>query len=159
MSFREYWYSFDRPAQISQIYGTLLFLGLITYFFIMYAVGLVHIVELRVFNFFIMLVVEYYALQHYRKTHKGRMNYFRALTIGTAIATIGTATFAVFLVIYLKIDQNLMQSIIENEPMGRYLNEYIAAAVIMAEGIFSGFGIIYLLTNVMPSDEATEPTG
>jgi hypothetical protein len=87
------------------------------------------------------------------------MNYFRALTIGTAIATIGTATFAVFLVIYLKIDQNLMQSIIENEPMGRYLNEYIAAAVIMAEGIFSGFGIIYLLTNVMPSDEATEPTG
>ena len=128
------------------------------YFFIMYAVGLVHVIELRLLNLFIMLAGIYYALKQYKRTHDGHLNYFRGLTIGVSTATIGATTFAAFMMIYLKIDHNLMQIIIEKEPMGRYLNEYIAAAAIAIEGVFSGFTMSYILLNFMETDKATEPT-
>jgi hypothetical protein len=148
----------NRPDRISEIYGTLITIALIVYFFLMYAIGLVHVIELRLLNFIIMLAGIYLALKQYQRTHDGHMNYFRGLTVGIATATIGSSTFAVFLFLYLKLDGNLMQSIIENEPMGRYLNEYIIAAAIMAEGVFSGSLLAYILLNFMKTDKATEPT-
>src|SRR5688500_11040093 len=114
----------NRPDRIPEIYGTLITLALIAYFFIMYALGLVHVIELRLLNLFIMLGGIYAALRQYKRTHTGHLNYFRGLSIGVATATIGASTFAAFLLIYLKLDNNMMNSIIEREPMGRYLNEY-----------------------------------
>jgi hypothetical protein len=148
----------NRPDRIPEIWGTLITLALIVYFFLMYAVGLVHVIELRMLNIMIMLAGIYLALKQYQRTHNGHMNYFRGLTIGIATATIGTSTFAVFLFIYLKLDPSLMRSIIENEPMGRFLNEYIAAAAIMVEGVFSGSLLAYILLNFMETDKATEAT-
>lgn len=132
--------------------------ALIVYFFIMYAVGLVHTIELRFFNLAIMLFGIYKALQQYKRTHDGHLNYFRGLAIGVSTATIGASTFAVFLMIYLKIDQQLMNYIINNDPMGQYLNEYIAAAVVTAEGVFSGLAITYILLNWMETDHVANPT-
>lgn len=146
----------NRPDRIPEIYGTLITLGLIVYFFAMYAFGVVHVIELRLLNLFIMLGGIYYAMKQYKRTHNGHLNYFRGLSIGVATAVIGASTFAAFLLIYLKIDQNLMASIIESEPMGRYLNEYIAAAAVTLEGVFSGFTITYLLLNYVETDKATE---
>jgi hypothetical protein len=100
----------------------------------------------------------YGALKQYKRTHAHHLNYFKGLSIGVATSTIGASTFAAFLLIYLKIDQNLMASIIANEPMGRYLNEYIAAAIITLEGVFSGFTVTYLLLNYVETDKATEMT-
>jgi hypothetical protein len=100
----------------------------------------------------------YGAMKQYKRTHDGHLNYFRGLTVGVATSAIGAATFAVFLLLYLKIDANLLRSIIENEPMGRYLNEYIAAAMVTIEGIFSGFTMTYLLLNYVETDKATEAT-
>jgi hypothetical protein len=148
----------NRPDRIPEIYGTLITLALIVYFFLMYAFGLVHVIELRLLNLFIMLGGIYAAMKQYKRTHQGHLNYFRGLTIGVATATIGASTFAAFILIYLKIDGNLMQSIIESEPMGRYLNEYIAAAAITIEGVFSGFTMTYLLLNYVETDKATELT-
>lgn len=148
----------NRPDRIPEIYGTIIALALIVYFFLMYAFGLVHVIELRLLNLFIMLGGIYAALKQYKRTHAGHLNYFRGLTTGVATATIGASTFAAFLLIYLKIDQNLMASIIENEPMGRYLNEYIAAAVVTLEGVFSGSTVTYLLLNYVETDKATEAT-
>jgi hypothetical protein len=148
----------NRPDRIPEIYGTAVALGLIVYFFLMYALGLVHVVELRLLNLLILLAGIYYALKQYRRTHEDHLNYFRGMSIGVATATIGASTFAAFLLIYLKIDSNLMQSIIEREPMGRYLNEYIAAAVVTLEGVFSGFTVTYVLLNYIQTDKATEAT-
>lgn len=157
MSIRK-WNLFNRPDRIPEIYGTLITLGLIVYFFLMYAFGLVHIIELRLLNLFIMLGGIYMAMKQYKRTHNGHLNYFRALSTGVATAAIGASTFAVFLLLYLKLDGNLMQSIIENEPMGRYLNEYVAAAMVTIEGVFSGFTMTYLLLNYVETDKATEAT-
>jgi hypothetical protein len=148
----------NRPDRIPEIYGTLITFALIAYFFIMYTLGLVHVIELRLLNLFIMLGGIYAALRQYKKTHASHLNYFRGLTIGVATAAIASSTFAVFLLFYLKIDNNLMQSIIEREPMGRFLNEYIAAAAVTIEGIFSGFTMTYLLLNYVETDKATEAT-
>lgn len=148
----------NRPDRIPEIYGTLITLGLIVYFFAMYAAGLVHVIELRLLNLFILLGGIYYAMKQYKRTHAGHLNYFRALSLGVATATIGASTFAAFLLIYLKIDHNLMTSIIEQEPMGRFLNEYIAAAVVTMEGVFSGFTMTYLLLNYVETDKVTETT-
>jgi hypothetical protein len=51
--------------QISQIYGTLIFLGLMLYFFLMYALGLIHVIELRFFNLLIMMAGIYYTIRQY----------------------------------------------------------------------------------------------
>ena len=148
----------NRPDWIPEIYGTLITLALIVYFFTMYAVGLVHVIELRLLNLFIMLAGIYFAMKQYRRTHDGHLNYFRALGLGVYTAVIGASTFAFFLLIYLKIDDNLMRHIIENEPMGHYLNEYIAAAVVTLEGTFSGLTMTYLLLNYVETDKATDVT-
>jgi hypothetical protein len=148
----------NRSDRIPEIYGTLITLALIAYFFLMYALGLVHVIELRLLNFIIMLTGIYMALKQHKRTHGGHLNYFRGLSIGIATAAIGASTFAAFILIYLKLDANLMQTIIEKEAMGRYLNEYVAAAAIAAEGVFSGSLLAYILLNVIETDKATEAT-
>lgn len=141
-----------RGTRIPEIYGTLIALGLIVYFFVMYAAGLIHVIELRVLNLFIMLAGIWYALRQFKRTHNGRLDYFHSLTTGVATAAIATGTFSVFLFIYLSLDKQLMNMIAENEPLGFYLNPYIAAFVVQLEGLFSGFGLSYLLTNFLATD-------
>ena len=148
----------NRPDWIPEIYGTLIALTLIVYFFVMYAAGLVHVIELRLLNLLIMLAGIYFAMKQYKRTHAAHLNYFRGLSVGVYTAVIGATTFAAFLLVYLKIDHNLMRHIIENEPMGHYLNEYVAAAVVALEGTFSGFTMTYLLLNYVETDKATEAT-
>lgn len=91
----------------------------------------------------------YYSLKQYKRTHHGELNYFRALATGVASAFIGTSTFVLFLFLYLKIDTQLMQTIIAEEPMGIHLNPYIATFAVWVEGIFSGFGLTFILINYL----------
>jgi hypothetical protein len=145
--------------ELSQIYGTLIFLALTLYFLLMYAVGLIHVIELRFLNVIFMLAGIYFALRQYRVNHDGELNYFRALALGTATAFIGSTTFGIFIFFFLKFEGNLMESIRANEPIGRYLNPYIASCVVMLEGVISGLGLTYMLNNFMNTKEASAPTG
>jgi hypothetical protein len=147
----------NRPDRIPEIYGTLIAIGLIVYFFAMYALGLIHVIELRLLNLAIMFLGVYYALKQYRRTHAGQLNYFRALTTGVAASAIGTATFVLFLFTYLYLDKNLMESIRENEPLGLNLGPFIATFAVFLEGIFSGFMATYILINFINTDQVNEP--
>jgi hypothetical protein len=140
---------FQHSRRIPEIYGTFIALGLTLYFFIAYLAGFLHVIELRALNFIILATGVYYSLKQYKRTHAGELNYFRALTIGVSSSFIGTSTFVLFLFLYLKIDRGLMQSIIESEPMGPYLNEYIATFAVWVEGIFSGFIMTFILVNFL----------
>jgi glucan phosphoethanolaminetransferase (alkaline phosphatase superfamily) len=88
-----------------------------------------------------------------------QLNYFRALATGVSTAAIGSFIFAVFLFAYMKIDASLMTSIVENEPMGRYLNPYIASFIVALEGLFSGLLVTFILINYIATDEVNEPQG
>jgi hypothetical protein len=147
----------NRSDRIPEIYGTLIALGLTMYFIIMYAVGLVYIIELRLLNIFILMAGVYYALKQYSRTHEGHLNYFRGLTIGVAASTIGASTFAFLLFILLELDKDLLRTILIHEPMGEHLNPFIACAVITLEGVFSGFFVTFVLLNWMNTDRVNDP--
>jgi hypothetical protein len=140
------------PTRIPQIYGTLVTVALILYFFIVYASGFIYVTELRVFNLLIQVAGIYLALKQYRRTHEGSLNYLRAMSIGVGTSFIASSTFVLFLFAYLNLDQNMMNVIRENAPLGEYLDPYIASFSVWLEGIFSGFLATFIIVNYIHTD-------
>jgi hypothetical protein len=150
---------FNDPNRIPESYGIKIAAGLIVYFLVMKFAGLGHHVELRLLNLFILVAGIYYGLKKFKETHEDHMNYFRGLVTGVAIGAVGSLLFALFLFIWMKADASMMQSIIENEPMGRYLNAYIAAFIVALEGVFSGLLVTFVLINWVDTDDVNDPVG
>jgi hypothetical protein len=57
----------------------------------------------------------------------------------------------------MQLDSEFMQSIRDNEPMGRYLNPYMAAFIVVLEGFFSGLLMTFILLNWVTTDEVNTP--
>ena len=150
---------FTNPNRIPENYGLKIAGGLIAFFLIMKLVGLVHHYELRFLNVFIQEGGIYFALKKFRETHDQHLNYFRALVTGVATGAISSVIFALFLFGYLSIDANLMQGVIQNEPMGRYLNPYITAFMVALEGLFSGLLFTFIIINYVETDDVNDPQG
>ena len=147
---------FTNPNRIPENYGLKTAAGLILYFLIMKFVGRGHHVELRLLNLFILVGGIYFALKKFKETHGQHINYFRALVTGVATGAVASLVFAGFLFAYMMIDSSMMQAIIENEPMGRYLNPYMAAFIVALEGVFSGLLVTFILINYVHTDEVSE---
>jgi len=147
---------FSNPNRIPENYGIKIAGGLIAYFLIMNFAGLGHHVELRLLNLGIQTVGVYFALKKFKETHGANLNYFRALVTGVATAAIGSVIFAGFMFAYMQLDAKLMQAVIENEPMGRYLNAYMAAFIVALEGIFSGLLVTFVVINYVHTDEVSK---
>jgi hypothetical protein len=147
------------PNRIPESYGLRIAVGLIVYFVIMHFTGLAHHVELRLLNLLILVTGVYLALKKFKETHGEHLNYFRALATGVTTAAIGSVIFAVFLFFFMKFDTGLMESIEQNEPMGRYLNPYMASFIVALEGLFSGLLVTFILINYVHTDEVNEPQG
>lgn len=77
------------------------------------------------------------------------MDYFHAFITGMGTVGIGVLTFSVFLLVYLHIDKNSMEIIAARQPLGFYLNPYIASFMVSLEGIFSGLFVTFMLANFM----------
>src|SRR5687768_15771290 len=122
---------FNNPNRIAENYGLKIAAGLILYFVVMKVFNLSHYVELRFLNLAILTAGVYFALKQFKRTHDNNLNYFRGLITGVATAGIGSLIFGLFLFLYMKADADLMQSIRENEKMGRFLNPYIASFIVV----------------------------
>lgn len=146
----------NNPNRIPESYGLRIAAALILYFFLMKVFGLAHHVELRLLNLVILVVGVYFALKKFKNTHEDHLNYFRALITGVATGAIGSIVFALFLFLYMKVDSSMMQSIVEGEPMGRYLNPYMAAFIVALEGFFSGLLVTFVLINYVNTDEVNQ---
>jgi hypothetical protein len=147
--------SLNSPNRIPENYGLRIAATLILFFLIMKVIGLSHHAELRLLNLVILTVGIYLALKKFKQTHSEHLNYFRGLIMGVATGGVASLIFGVFLFIYMKLDTSLMQSIIENEPMGRYLNAYMAAFIVVLEGFFSGLLVTFVLLNWVTTDEVS----
>lgn len=147
----------SNPNRIAENYGLRIAAGVIAYFLIMKLVGLGHNAELRLFNLVILTVGIYAALRKFRQTHTDRLNYFRGLIMGVTTGAIGSLLFGLFLFAYMQLDADFMQSIRDNEPMGRYLNPYMAAFIVVLEGFFSGLLMTFILLNWVTTDEVNTP--
>jgi hypothetical protein len=148
---------FNNPNKIAENYGLKIAASLIIYFMVMKLAGLSHHVELRFMNLVILTGGVYLALKAFKKTHDDSLNYFRGLITGVATAGIGSLLFGIFLFVYMQMDVDLMQSIKDNEPMGRYMNPYIASFIVVLEGFFSGFLVTFVLLNWINTDEVNVP--
>ena len=51
----------------------------------------------------------------------------------------------------------MMESIVKNEPMGRYLNPYMSAFIVVLEGFFSGLLVTFVLLNWVNTDQVNDP--
>lgn len=150
---------FNDPNRIPENYGLKIAGGLIAFFLVMRIIGLHHHVELRLANLIILTAGTYYALKKFKETHEDHLNYFRGLITGVATGAVGSAAFGVFMFLYMKLDSELMQSIVDNEPMGHYLNAYIASFIVALEGVFSGMLVTFLLMNYINTDDVNDPAG
>lgn len=147
--------SLNSPNRIPENYGLRIAASLILFFLMMRLIGLGHHAELRLFNLVILTIGIFLALRKFKQTHADHLNYFRGLIMGVATGGIASLIFGVFLFIYMKLDTGLMQSIIENEPMGRYLNAYMAAFIVVLEGFFSGLLVTFVILNWVTTDEVS----
>lgn len=150
---------FTNPNRIPENYGLKVAGGLIVYFILMRVLGLHHHVELRLLNLLILAFGIYLALKKFKEAHGQHINYFRALVTGVATGAIASLVFGLFLFIYMKVDTEMMQSIIENEPMGHYLNAYISAFIVALEGVFSSLLVTFVLINYVATDNVNDPIG
>ncbi len=150
---------FTNPKRIPESYGLRIAIGLIVYFMVMHLLGYAHHVELRLLNLLILVTGVYLALKRFREQHRDQLHYFRALVIGVSTAAIGSCTFALFMFGYMFFDASFMQWIIDHEPMGRFLNPFMAAFIVALEGVFSGLLVTFVLLNWVATDEVNEPAG
>lgn len=155
MTFKEIW---NKPNRLPEIYGTAIALGLVVYFVLMWAVGLVNIIELRLLNLVILGLGVYYALRQHLRTHDNSINYFQGFAIGVGSSFIGVTTFGFFLFAALMLSDPLRRSVLGNEPMAEYLDPYIATAAVMMEGVFSGFFITFVMLNWLNTDRVSNDT-
>jgi len=148
---------FSDPNRIPENYGVRIAIGLISFFIVMRLLDLAHHVELRLINLVILTVGIYLGLKKFKLTHTDRLNYFRGLIMGVATGGIASLLFGIFLFIYMQADSSFMKSIIDNEPMGRYLNPYMSAFIVVLEGFFSGLLVTFVLLNWVATDEVNTP--
>lgn len=148
---------FTDPNRIPENYGLRIGGGLIVFFLFMKFTGLLQHVELRALNLVILVAGVYFALKKFKNTHEDHLNYFRGLVTGVATAAVGAVVFTVFLFVYLSfLDKGMMQYLIDNEPMGRFLNPYMASFIVALEGVFSGLLVTFILINYVETDEPTQ---
>lgn len=135
---------------IAEKHGLMVAIGLIIFFFIMRVFDLLHVVELRVFNVVIMIIGIRLAVKAFRKTGEEHFTYFRGMGVGVMTGIFGSLIFGIFVFFYVSfIDTGLMQLIIENEPMGRFMNPYIVSVIIAVEGIASALLVSFILMNYL----------
>lgn len=131
-------------------YGLITTVGLIILFFIMKVFGWVHTIELRALNVFILAGGVIMALRAFKATKPDSFTYLKGLGLGVLTGIWASIVFALFVFIYTNfVDPAFMQSIIENEPFGQYLNPYIAAVAVAVEGIASGMIVAFITMNYM----------
>ena len=136
--------------RIAERYGLFITIGLVAFFLIMRLFGLLYIVELRAFNLIIVILGILGAMKTMQRTLPEKFTYFRGIGTGILTGILGSVIFSLFVFFYVSfIDSGLMQSIIDNEPMGRFMNPYIVSVIISVEGIASSMLVAFIIINYL----------
>jgi hypothetical protein len=129
--------------------GMLMLTGFIAIFFIIYTMGLAQYTEYRIFNAVVHLTCMYIAIRAYYKTDRENIdNYMLGVAQGMEASIIGVIGYALFIVIFMKIDPRLMDLIKQNSKMGTYLNPFTITLAILAEGLVVSLIGSYIMTRL-----------
>ncbi len=124
--------------------GILTAIGLIGYFLLMKALGLTYLMELRLFNFVILLVGVIWSMRLHSKNSTENYNYFETLGNGCITVLIAVVPFSAFIYIYLSYDTETMLMLKGNALMGNFLTPETAGIGVLAEGLSSGMIMAYI---------------
>jgi hypothetical protein len=128
--------SFERTGLIT---GLITAAALIAYFFIMKALHLAQIVELRFFNFLIIAAGICYGIKTIKDKLHEQEFYLKGLAEGMIITAVTTTAFALFMTIYLSyFDIGLKEEISKRVPYSGSLDGMIIFVSIFMEGMASG---------------------
>lgn len=122
--------------------GMLTAVFLIAYFVVLYLVGLADLIELRVFNFVILLLGIVIAIKN-AKTKDSQFDYLRGIGVGFYVTLFAVTPFAAFVLLFLSFNTEFMQLLINHAPFGQFLTPWASAAVVFFEGLSSGVIITY----------------
>jgi hypothetical protein len=137
---------FEYPKRLPEIYGTVIFLGLVAYLFLIQLLGLLEVMELRLLNVFIFIAGVYYALRQYKRTHEVEITYFKALQIGIAASFIGISTFTLFLFLFIKLQPEFLEKV-DDPIMGKDIDVFIATFSVWLQGTFAGLFATFLVVH------------
>jgi hypothetical protein len=129
--------------------GLVMLAGFIAIFYIIYMLGYAQHTELRVLNAVVHLSCMYIAIRAYYKAEKANVeNYMLGVAQGMEASVIGVIGYAVFIVVFMKIDPRLMNLIKQNSNMAIYLNPYTVTISILAEGLMVSLIGSYIMTRI-----------
>lgn len=130
--------------------GLLMLAGFVSFFLLMYFMGLGHRIELRVFNGVIHLYFLNRAIRAYYDLHPENIgNYMSGLAQGMGASVIGVVGFTLFMTLFLWFNPSLMDAIRQDSQMRAYLYPFTASLFILAEGLVISLIGSYLLTRVI----------
>lgn len=125
--------------RIGLVTGLITAAALIAYFFIMKALHLAQIVELRFFNFLIIAVGICYAIKSIKDKLHEQEFYLKGLAEGMITTVVTTVVFAIFMTVYLSyFDVGLKEEISKRVPYSGNLDGMIIFVSIFMEGMASG---------------------
>lgn len=124
--------------------GVLTAVVLISYFLIMRAAGLAHILELRLLNLFIILGGVILSVKYHAKLTRGHYNYFLTWFNGALTVVTAVGIFSAFLFFYLTYDQEMMLILQQRAWFGAYLTPVTAMIAAAVEGLASGIIMAYI---------------
>ncbi len=134
---------------ISVKVGSLMLIGFIAIFYVVYMMGYAQHSEFRVLNGVVHLSLMYVAIRAYYRTNpKNVENYLLGVEQGMQASIIGVVGYAMFIAVFLLIDPRLMNVIKDKSPMGIYLNPYSITLYIFTEGLVVSLIGSYIMTRI-----------
>ncbi|MES2590557.1 MAG: hypothetical protein V4608_01645 [Bacteroidota bacterium] len=130
--------SFPSIEKIAIKTGLVTFFALVTYFMSMKFLGLSGILELRFFNFVILIIGVCYGINKFKHDSHETDFYLKGWAQGISVAAIAIFLFALFMSVYLSyFDESLMLRIRETTTIGMQASGLHIFFAILMEGMAS----------------------
>ena len=133
-------------------YGAFMFVGFVAFFFLMHLFGLSDSTNLRYVNAVIHLGILWWALRAWVQEQPSRFDHYsEAVAFGVTTTSIGVGAFAIFLMLFLSANPELMNSIKAQSPrvMADYLNPVMSGVFTFGEGIIAALIGSYILVRII----------
>lgn len=124
--------------------GALVFSGFMAYFLIMRAIGLHEVFMLRYLNAVFLIAGILFAINSYKKNMKEDFKYKKGLQMGTFITLMAVIPFAVFIYLYLNIDDGFLGLVEKDVQLREFVSPATVACYICLEGLCSGSIITFI---------------
>ena len=137
--------------------GLYMLAGFISFFLLMYVMGLGYRTELRLVNVGIQIFCIYRAIRGYYAIYpRTKHNYLLGVAQGMWASAIGVGGFAVFMTVFLALNPIFMDTIVKNSLVGAHLNPFTTSLYIVAEGLIVSLIGSYIFTRVSEDEPITK---